>query len=77
MIPKPLDELLTKFEQAAHRRMAFGFSKAGFTIQMLNNKTKLLWGNKQERYPDYLFGLSTYEIEACAALMKPKGKVEA
>jgi hypothetical protein len=75
--PEILDKQLTSFEQVAHRRMVFGFSRAGFTIQMLNNKTKLLWGNKQERYPDYYFGLSSEEIEAVSKLMRPEGKVSA
>jgi hypothetical protein len=76
-IPDNLNKLLTQFEQTARRRMAFGFSEAGFTIQMLNNKTSLLWGNKQERYPEYLFGLSGEEIEGYSELMKPQGKVKA
>lgn len=76
-IPESLDKLLTRREQTAHRRIAFGLSQAGFTIQMLNNKTSLLWGNKQERYPHYLFGLSAQEIAAYTALMKPEGKVKA
>ncbi|KAB2645023.1 MAG: hypothetical protein DVB29_00220 [Verrucomicrobia bacterium] len=76
-IPDNLKKLLTQFEQTAQRRKAFGFSEAGFTIQMLNNKTSLLWGNKQERYPEYLFGLSSEEIEGYSKLMKPQGKVKA
>ncbi|MCF7729122.1 MAG: hypothetical protein K9M81_02010 [Chthoniobacterales bacterium] len=72
-----LKKLLIKFEQTARQRQAFGLSQAGFTIQMLNNKTSLLWGNKQERYPDYLFGLSSEEIEEYSKLMKPQGKVKA
>ncbi|MDH4470457.1 MAG: hypothetical protein QE493_05765 [Verrucomicrobiae bacterium] len=72
-----MKKVLDKFEQTAQRRKAFGFSEAGFTIQMLNNKTSLLWGNKQERYPEYLFGLSGEEIEGYSELMKPQGKVKA
>ncbi len=76
-IPEKMKKVLDKFEQTAQRRKAFGFSEAGFTIQMLNNKTSLLWGNKQERYPEYLFGLSGEEIEGYSELMKPQGKVKA
>ncbi len=72
-IPSSLKELLERFEQTAHRRIAFALNRAGATIQLLNNKEKLIYGNKQPRYPNYLFGLSSAEIKAYEQLMSAKG----
>ncbi|MFZ4116214.1 MAG: hypothetical protein ACOYK6_05765 [Chthoniobacterales bacterium] len=73
-IPPSLDALLTRFENTAKRRMAFALTLAGATIQMVNNKTDLIWGNKQPRYSDYLFGLSHEEIEAYSQYMAAEVK---